>query len=262
MIEFMYIVAGFGVGVLLGLTGIGGGALMTPILLLLFGVAPKTAVGTDLLFAAITKLVGVSIHGARGTVDWRIVWRLSVGSLPAAAGTTAVIAVLGHDAPHLDAFLLDAIGIALIVTATGLLLKPRIHALGRKLRLGWEQSFKRAQAPLTVVVGLILGGLVTLTSIGAGALGVAILVYLYPLRLTPVKLAGTDLAHAVPLALVASAGHLAAGNVDFRLLGALLAGSLPGIVLGAWWSTRASEAVLRLLIAATMAVCGIKILWQ
>ncbi|HTS52627.1 MAG TPA: TSUP family transporter, partial [Burkholderiales bacterium] len=129
MNELIYIVAGFGVGVLLGLTGIGGGALMTPLLVLLFGVTPKTAVGTDLLFAAVTKVVGVGIHGVRGTVDWRVVYRLSLGSLPAAAGTTAFVALLGREARHLDAFVLDAVGIMLMLTAAGLLLKPRLHAL-------------------------------------------------------------------------------------------------------------------------------------
>ncbi len=261
MIALMYILAGFGIGVLLGLTGIGGGALMTPLLLLLFGVAPKTAVGTDLLFAAVTKVVGVWIHGLRGTVDWRVVYRLSVGSLPAAAVTTVVVALLGREAAHLDAFLVDAIGFMLMLTAAGLLLKPRLHALGLRLRLSSEQSFKRAQAPLTVLVGLMLGALVTLTSIGAGALGAAVLLYLYPLRLTPAKLVGTDLAHAVPLALVAGSGHLAAGNVDFRLLGTLVAGSLPGIVLGAWWASRAPEGALRLIIAVMLMVCSVKMLW-
>ena len=262
MIDILHVLAGFGVGVMLGLTGIGGGAMMTPILLLIFGTAPKTAVGTDLMFAAITKLVGVGMHGARGNIDWQVVYRLSAGSLPAAAATSGFLALFGRDATRLDAFLLHAIGATLILTATGLLLKPWLHALGRHFRIGSPQAFKRIQGPLTVMVGVALGVIVALTSIGAGALGATFLVYLYPLRLTPARLVGTDLAHAIPLASVAGLGYLIMGHVDYRLLGGLLLGSIPGIALGAWWSSRASGAVLGVLIAAMLALSGARILWR
>lgn len=247
-------------GFVVGMTGVGGGAIMTPILILLLGVAPQTAVGTDLLFATITKLVAVKIHGARGTVDWQVVRRLAWGSLPAAL---IVLAALHFSSLRDGGFvqlMVPAIGVALVLTALGMLFKSPLHAAGRHLRIGKPADFKRWQPALTVVAGVAIGALVTLTSIGAGALGTVMLVYLYPLRLTPAKLVGTDLAHAVPVALIAGLGHLALGNVDFGLLGWLLAGSLPGVWLGAHLGTRAPDRVVRGAIALVLLLVGARIL--
>jgi uncharacterized membrane protein YfcA len=242
------------------MTGVGGGAIMTPVLILLLGVAPQTAVGTDLLFATITKLVAVKMHGARGTVDWQVVRRLAWGSIPAAL---VVLALLHWSLPRQGVpvqFMVPAIGAALLVTALGMLFKQHLHAIGRRLRIGHPGDFKRWQPALTVAAGVLIGALVTLTSIGAGAIGTVLLVYLYPLRLTPAKLVGTDLAHAVPVALIAGLGHLALGNVDFALLGWLLAGSLPGVWLGTRLATRAPDRLVRSAIALVLLVVGARIL--
>jgi len=212
MIEgWLYSVAGAGVGFVVGLTGIGGGALMTPILVMLFGVAPGLAVGTDLVFASITKLFGAAMHGRHGTIDWIVVRRLALGSLPAAGLTAAFLAVYGGQKLG-EGVILHALGAALVLTAAGLLLKGRLHSIGRRLRTDIPEKFKGMQPALTVAAGVILGVLVTMTSVGAGALGTVMMVYLYPYRLTPAKLVGTDLAHALPLALVAG-GPLQGGLV-------------------------------------------------
>jgi uncharacterized membrane protein YfcA len=258
--DFSAIVSGFGVGVVVGLTGIGGGALMTPILVLLFGVAPHTAVGTDLLFACITKMFGVWMHGRRGTVDWRVAGRLAAGSLPAAL---LIIVGLGHIgvAEHFrDQVILNALGVALVLTGIGLLFRARLHQLGKALRMQAPAGFKRLQPTLTVLAGAVVGCLVALTSVGAGALGTVMLVYLYPYRLNPAKLVGTDLAHAIPLTLLAGGGHLFLGNVDFLLLGDLLLGSIPGILLGSALATRAPDRVLRHAIALVLLAVGGRLL--
>jgi uncharacterized membrane protein YfcA len=251
--------SGLFTGFVVGMTGVGGGALMTPLLILLLGVAPQTAVGTDLLFATVTKLVAVKIHGSHGTVDWQIVRRLASGSIPAAC-VVLVVLYLYLPAGGAGAFMMPTIGVALLLTAAAMLLKTPLHAVGRRLRIGSPGVFKSLQPALTVAAGVAIGVLVTLTSIGAGALGTVFLVYLYPLRLTPARLVGTDLAHAVPVALIAGLGHLALGNIDFVLLAWLLAGSLPGVWLGSHLSARAPERLLRNLIALVLLGVGARIL--
>jgi uncharacterized protein len=252
--------AGFLVGVLVGATGVGGGALMTPILVFLFGVAPHTAIGTDLLFASITKSFGVWVHGSRGAIDWVVLRRLALGSLPAAMSTVLLLAALGRH-HGVQALMLQGLGVALAATSLGLLFKPKLHALGKRLRSEWPAKFKRSQPALTVVAGFLIGFLVTLTSVGAGALGVVALVYLYPYRLAPRTLVGTDIAHAIPLALVAGLGHLSLGNISFPLLGSLLVGSIPGVVVGALVSHRAGEQYLRYAIATVLLVTGTKLVF-
>ncbi|HEY9026740.1 MAG TPA: sulfite exporter TauE/SafE family protein [Burkholderiaceae bacterium] len=241
-------VAGLLVGAIVGVTGVGGGALMTPLLVLMFGVAPTTAVGTDLLYASITKTFGTAVHHKAGTVDWQVVRRLAMGSLPAAALTLAWMHV-EHIAQLRSGLVTTTLGIALVVTALGILFKEQIHSLGTRFRLGDSARFKAMQPWLTVACGVLLGTMVTLTSVGAGALGTTVLVYLYPLRLNGGKLVGTDLAHAIPLTLIAGLGHLAVGNVDIGLMLNLLLGSIPGILLGSWVSTRAPVGLLRTAIA-------------
>lgn len=249
--------AGLLVGSIVGITGVGGGALMTPILVLMFGVAPQTAVGTDLLYASITKMFGTAVHHNHGTVDWGVVKRLAMGSLPAAALTlfwmnmNEVNRVKGG-------FIIDAVGVALIITSLGMLFKDWLHGLGKNLRIADSDKFKHVQPVLTVLAGVLLGVLVTLTSIGAGALGTVMLVYLYPLRLNASKLVGTDLAHAIPLALIAGLGHLSLGNVNYTLLLNLLMGSIPGVLLGSIVSTRAPLTFIRYAIAIVLGAVAIK----
>lgn len=251
--------AGLLVGTIVGITGVGGGALMTPILVLLFGVAPQTAVGTDLLYASITKIFGVGVHHGHGTVDWGVVRRLATGSLPAAAATLAWMHF--SDAGRVNhGFLITAVGIALVITALGMMLKDWLHGLGRKLRVTEASPFLRLQPIATVIAGAVIGVLVTLTSIGAGAIGTVVLIYLYPLRLTPSKLVGTDLAHAIPLALIAGLGHLTLGNVNYALLLNLLAGSIPGVLIGSVISTRAPLNFIRYAIALVLGAVAVKML--
>jgi uncharacterized protein len=254
------IVAGALVGLLVGLTGIGGGALMTPILVLILGTAPKTAVGTDLFFAAITKIAGVAVHGQRGTIDWQICRRLAAGSLPAALLTGLALHLFGRNALKVDTVIMHSLGYMLALTAVGLLFKTRLHNLGRNLRIDHVERFKYLQGPLTVLAGIFLGVVVTLTSVGAGALGTVMMLYLYPLRLTPSKVVGTDLAHAIPLALVAGISHWLAGSVNYQLLFSLLCGSIPAVIVGSWLSARAPDALLRPILALLLLLTGLKIL--
>jgi uncharacterized membrane protein YfcA len=251
--------AGALVGIVVGLTGVGGGSLMTPVLVLLFGVAPQTAVGTDLLFASLTKIAGTAMHHRAGNVDWRVVRRLALGSLPAAGLTLMWMHSMGTHRLS-NGFILDAVAFALVLTALGLLFKERLHAYGRRLRIDSAHRFKQMQPALTVATGAVLGVLVTLTSIGAGALGTVLLVYLYPLRLTPRLLVGTDLAHAVPLALLAGIGHLAIGNVDFTLLGNLLLGSLPGVLLGSLLARQLPMGWVQRCIALVLAAVAVRMM--
>jgi uncharacterized membrane protein YfcA len=254
-------VAGLLVGAIVGITGVGGGALMTPILVLLFGVAPTTAVGTDLLYASITKMFGTAVHHSAGTVDWQVVRRLALGSLPAAALTLAWMH-FAHIAQMKAGIITVTLGLALVVTALGILFKEPIHALGTRFRLGDSERFKAMQPSLTVLCGVLLGAMVTLTSVGAGALGTAMLVYLYPLRLNAGKLVGTDLAHAIPLTMIAGLGHLAIGSVDLHLMLNLLLGSIPGVLLGSWVSTRAPVKIIRTAIAFVLLFVAYKMVMR
>lgn len=251
--------AGFGVGLLVGLTGVGGGSLMTPILVLLFGMAPAAAVGTDLWFAAITKLAGGALHHTRGNVDWQVLRRLSLGSLTAAVATIGWLQT-GGGSQVKGGLILQALGVMLVLTAAAMCFKAQVQAVGRRLRLGRAAPFRRAQPALTVLGGALLGVLVTLTSVGAGALGAVMLACLYPLRMTPRRLVATDLVHAIPLTAVAGTGHLAMGHVDGGLLLQLLAGSIPGVLVGAHFSDRAPERMLRPLIALVLVAAGTRLI--
>lgn len=256
--DFGYIVSGFMVGMLVGVTGVGGGSLMTPLLVFLFGFKPAVAVGTDLLFAAITKTGGVLVHhGNHKSVDWRIVRLLASGSLPAALATLYVLnhfAKIGKDITHTITF---ALGVALILTAIALFFRAYVQRAGRSTEDHQPGRFHHLQTPATVVVGLVLGVLVTLSSVGAGALGTVALLFLYP-RLPTVKVVGTDLAHAIPLTAIGGFGHWQMGHVDFTLLGSLLIGSLPGIWIGSHLSARIPEKVLRPVLASVLMLIGFK----
>jgi uncharacterized membrane protein YfcA len=251
--------AGFVVGLLVGFTGVGGGALMMPLLVLAFGVAPQTAVGTDLLYAAVTKSVGSWVHGVRGAVDWTVLRRLWLGSLPAAGLTLAAM----HNTPVSDdlvRLIVPTLGIVLVLTGITMLSRSALRRLGERLQTNFPERFKAQQPALTILAGALLGFLVTLTSVGAGALGAVMLVYLYPYRLKGQKLVGTDIVHAIPLTLLAGLGHLKLGNVDLPLLGALLLGSIPGIVLGALLSHRVGSTTVRNGVAVMIVIVGAKML--
>ncbi len=256
MIDIAYAVAGALTGFVVGLTGVGGGALMTPILLLFFGVAPTTAIATDLWFAAITKLVGARIHNDAGQVDWQVARRLWIGSLPMAIGVVVLMSLaspLGK-----IGWLTQAIGVVVLVAAVGLLVAPRLLIAARQRRLDNTVQFKSAQPMLTVLAGAALGLCVTLTSVGAGAMGSVILLFLYPLRMTPHRLVATDLAHAIPLAIVAGMGYLFAGMVDWLMLISLLAGSIPAIVIGSLLAQKTSGRIVQISLAVILMGVGVK----
>ena len=250
-----YALSGFAVGAIVGLTGVGGGSLMTPLLVLLFGVAPATAVGTDLLYAALTKAGGAVVHSRRRHVRWKIVGKLAAGSLPGALLTIGVLSFSRIDHAALSRIVTQSLGVALILTAFAILGKHQLQNWGRLASGAWRE---RSIGPLTVTVGFVLGVLVTLSSVGAGALGVAALFFLYP-RLSTVEIVGTDIAHAVPLTLVAGLGHAHLGTVDSGLLGSLLVGSLPGIWLGSTFSARVPDRLLRSGLASLLVVIGGKL---
>ena len=245
-----YSLSGLAVGLLVGLTGVGGGSLMTPILMLLFGIHPGTAVGTDLLYAAVTKGVGTVVHGAHSAVDWRIVRRLAAGSVPTTALTVLVLSRTGGIEGH--AHLVSvALGVALLLTAISLLLRRQIMAAAAR----FGPARPRHPVAYTVLVGAVLGVLVSVSSVGAGALGVTALILLYP-GITTQRIVGSDIAHAVPLTLIAGAGHWYLGSIDFALLGSLLVGSIPGVVLGSLLATRVPDSVLRPMLACTLVLAG------
>ena len=253
----MLIFAGFFVGLIVGATGVGGGALMTPILLLIFGVAPAAAIGTDLWFSGITKLAAGKVHHQKGLVDWSVVKLLWLGSLPSSA---AVLLLMRLKPIQSDVFLKHAIGVAILIAVIGLIFHSTLQRIGRGQRLHNEIHFKRCQPILTILAGVLLGVLVTLTSVGAGAIGAVVFAFLYPLRLTPARLIATDIVHAIPLALFAGMGHLIIGNVDFLLLGWLLLGSIPGVIIGARISAVLPPVILRYLLALVLAISAIKLL--
>ena len=258
MIDPAYSAAGALTGFVVGLTGVGGGALMTPILLLVFGVSPATAIATDLWFAAITKLVGAKMHHNEGQVDWQVVKRLWAGSLPMAVLVVVVVSA-GSPVGKVE-WLTRAIGIVVLITAMGLLAAPRLLALARGRRLDDPDGFHRLQPPMTVAAGAALGLCVALTSVGAGALGSVMLLFLYPLRMTPHRLVATDLVHAIPLAVAAGLGYLIAGMVDWKMLASLLVGSIPAIVVGSLVARRVSGRWLQIALALVLVAAGVKTL--
>lgn len=257
MIDTGFIVAGAITGVVVGMTGVGGGALMTPILLLVFGVSPTKAIATDLWFAAITKMVGARIHSGTGQVDWQVAKRLWLGSLPIALLTVNWVSVGGLTQLN---WLSEAIGLVVIFTGSGLLIAPWILATGVSQRMSRPVQFKSVQPVLTVVAGAMLGLCVALTSIGAGAIGSVMLLYLYPFRMTPHRLVATDLVHAIPLAMIAGSGYLVSGLVDGVMLANLLLGSIPGIVAGALLARSVSGRWLQVVLGIVLISAGVKTL--
>ena len=255
LINPLYALSGLAVGVLVGFTGVGGGSLITPLLVLVFGIHPATAVGTDLLYAAATKSVGTVVHGFGKTVDWGIVLRLAAGSVPATALTLLALSHMGKtlDAGH--GVITSVLGAALILTAVAILFRRIILEFFAR-RVG-EVSPRRTTV-MTMILGALLGVLVSLSSVGAGAIGVTVLLILYP-RLPAAKLVGSDIAHAVPLTLLAGLGHWMMGTINWALLVSLLTGSIPGIIVGSLLSSRAPDRVLRPILASTLALVGGKL---
>jgi len=255
--DWLYTLSGFVVGAIVGLTGVGGGSLMTPLLVLLFGIHPATAVGTDLLYAAITKSGGTAVHAKKGHVDWRITRLLACGSLPAATLTIWALSYLPKQSPAVTHIISVSLGVALLLTACSIIFRKNLQ---RYAMVHVDDSaHTRYQAPVTVAVGAVLGVLVTISSVGAGALGVAVLFYLYP-KLPAIRIVGSDVAHAVPLTLVAGVGHWIIGSVDWSLLGSLLLGSLPGIWLGSHASAKVPDRFLRPILATMLVLVGGKLI--
>ena len=253
-----YIVSGFAVGLLVGMTGVGGGSLMTPLLTLLFGVSPSVAVGTDLAFASITKSAGTLTHRVRGTIRWDIVKRLCIGALPAAVVSTLALKSFGTLSPEIGQIIRYSIAASVLLTVVALIFKGRM--------LAWINAHPEKQlqgnklAAATIIAGAVLGVLVTVSSIGAGAIGATLLVMLYP-RMTSAEVAGTDIAYAVPLTAIAALGHWWLGSIHWELLASLLVGSLPGITLGSWVARSVPEQFLRVLLAMTLTGVAIKLIY-
>ena len=263
MNEFAFILSGFVVGLIVGLTGVGGGSLMTPLLIFGFGIKPALAVGTDLLFAAFTKAGGMLNFARQRIVPWRVVFSLSLGSVPAALLTLWVLHDLGATNPEVQKAITFTLGIALMLTAAATLYKAirgtrRIEALDEA---SLERPVDQTKHPLLpILFGAVIGILVTLTSVGAGAIGVTVLMLLYP-QLPLYRIVAADIAYAVPLTLVAGLGHATLGTVDWQLLGLLLIGSVPGIWLGSHWVTRVPERFIRSALSVLLAWAGSKLVF-
>ena len=261
MIDPLYVLSGALVGLLVGLTGVGGGSLMTPILILAFGFHPVSAVGTDLLFAAGTKSVGTLVHGANRNVSWRVTGLLAAGSLPASLLTILALRWLGEPNPLTQKIVSVTLGFALLLTAVSLLFRPQIIAYAARFRVHGQprRAALRRTALLTVATGVVLGVLVSLSSVGAGAIGIIALLMLYP-GLPVSRLVASDIAHAVPLTLLAGIGHWYLGSINWPVLGALLIGSLPAIVVGSMASTKVPEPALRAILACVLFIVGARLM--
>jgi hypothetical protein len=258
LVEWPFVFSGLVVGGMVGLTGVGGGSLMTPLLVLLFGVHPATAVGTDLFYAGLTKIAGSTVHGANKAIEWKVVARLAAGSAPAALLTLLALSRLGFNSGQAGSAITAALGIALLLTAVSLLFRPWLVA---RMAPRFDVLPERAIGALTVALGALLGVLVTISSVGAGAIGVTVLLMLYP-RMPTLRLIASDIVHAVPLTLIAGAGHWAMGSVDWPMLGSLLAGSIPGVALASHFAARAPDRILRGLLAGVLAIVGAKLASQ
>ncbi|MEH2563429.1 sulfite exporter TauE/SafE family protein [Bradyrhizobium sp. AZCC 2289] len=250
MIDPLYVVSGFGVGLLVGMTGVGGGSLMTPLLILVFGVHPATAVGTDLLYAAATKTAGTAAHGWARSIHWPAVIRLASGSIPASILTLVILWQLDLSGESSRSLVNLVLCFALLLTAVSLIFRKSIM---QRYRRRLEQINPGTAARATVLVGVALGVLVSISSVGAGAVGVTALLLLYP-QLPMTRIVASDIAHAVPLTLVAGIGHWATGAIDWHLMAVLLVGSLPGILIGSYCAHRVPETALRLVLATTLIV--------
>jgi uncharacterized membrane protein YfcA len=245
-----YVLCGVLVGGLVGFTGVGGGSLMTPTLILLFRVVPAVAVGTDLLYAAITNTSGSLVHGFNKTIDWKVVGRLALGSVPTTALSILLLYVIGAESSRGHEIVTKVLGLALLVTAFLLFMrKPLLKWYEEKI----GEPNPRLVGRLTVLTGAALGFLVTISSVGAGAIGVTVLVMLYP-KMEMRRIVGSDLAHAVPLTFLAGLGHSFLGTIDWTILESLLCGSLPAIVVASIASARMSDTVVRVTLGVVLLI--------
>jgi uncharacterized protein len=258
--SLLYTAAGLFVGAMVGFTGVGGGSLMTPILVLLFGQSPAVAVGTDLVFSATTKLVATASFGYSRRVDWRIVGRLALGSVPGATTIVVWFWLTRRTPGVIDDLIGRALAVILAIAALALLLQNPLRLLGLRLTAAWLKRAERYTLPMTVIAGVLLGVGVTLTSVGAGALGVVALLALYPLRLTGDRLVATDIAHALPVTIIAAAGHAMLGHVDLGILACLLVGSIPGVLLASRIAIRLPAPLTHTLIAVMLALVSERML--
>ncbi|HET9716073.1 MAG TPA: sulfite exporter TauE/SafE family protein [Pseudolabrys sp.] len=258
MIDPLYSLSGFAVGLLVGMTGVGGGALMTPILIMLFGIHPATAVGTDLLYAAATKTGGSLVHGFARSIDWHVVGRLASGSIPATIVTLGTLSRFNLSGDAARSLITLMLSFALFATAIVLVFGRSIVASYRA-RVANLDSKRTLRT--TVLVGALLGCLVSISSVGAGAIGVIALVLLYP-QLPTAKVVGSDIAHAVPLTFIAGIGHWMMGSVNWAIIGSLLAGSLPGIFVGSYFALRIPERALQIVLAMTLFVIATRIAYD
>jgi uncharacterized membrane protein YfcA len=257
----LYIAAGLLVGTMVGLTGVGGGSMMTPILMLVFGQSPAVAVGTDLLFSATTKLVATASFGFSRRVDWPVVGRLLLGSIPGSAAVVFGLWLARRTPSAADAITSRSLAIILLVTAIALIFQTQLQRVGLKLTTRALLQVERHKVLLTALAGLLLGVAVTLTSVGAGALGVVMLLALYPLRLTSDRLVATDIAHALPITLIAGLGHAFLGHVNFNVLATLLLGSIPGVLIASRITVRLPPRMTRILIALMLGVVSERLLF-
>ncbi|MDC4277515.1 sulfite exporter TauE/SafE family protein [Acinetobacter baumannii] len=259
---FEFILAGMLVGFCVGITGVGGGSLMTPILIGLFRIEPHIAIGTDLLYAAISKFCGSMVHAKKLNIVWPIVLWLSVGSIPASFGTAWVLEHYLSQSTHYKAVLTMVLGFMLTLTGVSIIFRTRIEKFFNKFRnkentqTENEQLAVQNKRTYIVIMGIILGVFVTLSSVGAGAFGIMALVIMFP-NLPMIRIIGSDVVHAVLLTLVAGLGHMSAGNVDFMLLMWLLVGSIPAIIIGTLISSRMPERLIRKILGITLFALGV-----
>jgi uncharacterized protein len=245
---------GFLVGILIGLTGIGGGAVMTPFLILVLGTRPVVAVGTDLVYGAVTKLAGAYLHWRQGTVDVKLALRVAAASVP--AGLLAVFALqqIPESSAEADAAVRQALGIVLIIVAVLMALRLRGN-MSLAVSERW-QSVLRGRG--TYIVGAVVGALVGFTSVGSGSLLVPFLIAVYPM--STARIVGTDVFHAALLVTATAAAHVQGNSVDWTLAASLLVGSVPGVTLGSWMAPRVSSRALRAGLAALLLLTGLKMI--
>jgi uncharacterized protein len=256
VIDPLFSLSGFFVGMIVGVTGVGGGSLMTPLLILLFGVHPSTAIGTDLLFAAATKTAGSAVHGIHKSIDWGVLLLLASGSVPGAFISLWVLSISSLDMEGLARGLSLILGAMLLITALTIVFRERLLKLAMTSRVR-----PRSESVVsTILFGFIIGVLVSIASIGAGAVGVTVLMMIYP-RMPLLRIVATDIAHAVPLTLVAGVGHWAIGNVEWMMLVSLLLGSIPGILIASHYAPRVPEPFIRWTLSTVLAIVGARLLF-
>ncbi|MCO8097837.1 sulfite exporter TauE/SafE family protein [Acinetobacter lwoffii] len=261
-----FILAGVLVGFCVGVTGVGGGSLMTPILISLFRIEPHIAIGTDLLYAAISKFCGSFVHAKKMNIVWPIVIWLAVGSIPASFATHWVLDNYLSQSTHYKAVLTMVLGFMLTITGLSILFRTQIENLFNKYRKqelpDMTQDLEKVKLQAKekrvaiIIMGIILGIFVTLSSVGAGAFGIMALVVMFP-NLPMIRIIGSDVVHAVLLTLVAGLGHMSSGNVDFMLLMWLLVGSIPAIIVGTLLSSRMPEKLIRKILGITLFALGV-----